>query len=550
MKSQRQFLLVVLLAIFALVPFSSASAEQFIANITLKQGESKRLNLSDAYQSIMSKNGSGLLYSWKSDNSNVCTATSYHSRIFCEIFGNSVGTTEIHYKDEYWSGTNIIEYSCYWFINVEPREGGGNGGGITPSSDDNYSLPEESWGDAGNYAISWYNKNKTEFAISTNKELAGMAYLVNNQYADFEGKTIKLANDIDISGKKWMSFSTFKGTIDGQGHCISGLTAENGLIREMDKATIKNLTLQGYIFVNEPKAVRDVPFEMYIGGLAGYAYASTIERCQCEVNIIYRRTKALGNGNYPKNVHIGGLFGRAWRDSKATTISYCTYNGEIRCTAYGEPIYIGGIAGASNKALIKYCENNAAKISVESQGNPSTSNNQPIYICGINGDEPGLSAPDIICCRSICTYSVKHTASSNRYSPNISVQGIGVGKAVNCYSVIPSITLSANTSCEPIYYGIGYNLIKGNYSNSDVNFKTTLNIKKSDSGSTAFSSVQMQTPAFLEELNMYPMLEMDGPVWTQDEGGFPYIAKLHEVSAINPILMEGIDNDAVYSLSG
>lgn len=552
MKTQRQFLLMVLLAIFALVPFSSASAEQFIANITLKQGERTKLNLSSAYQSIMTSYGSGLSYSWRSDNSNVCTATTYRTKIYCEIFANSVGTTEIHYKGEYWSGTNIIEYTCYWFINVEPGEGGGGGGGVTPSSDDDYTLPEESWGDAGNYTISWYNKNKTEFTISTNKELAGMAYLVNNQYADFEGKTIKLANDIDISGKKWMSFSTFKGTLDGQGYCISGLAAENGLIGKIEGATIKQLTIQGYIFINEPKTDRNVPFTMDIGGLAGYAIKSTIERCQCGVNIIYRRTKALGNGSYPKNVYIGGLVGCAGNGFTPMYIRYCTYDGEIKCRLYDEPVSIGGISGESNElARIEYCENNASVISVESERTLSNSDYHPIFICGINGAAPSsLSVPDIVCCRSICSFSFKHTASVNSYYNSFGIKGIGKGKAVNCYSVIPSIAVSAYSPCELRYNGIGEEQVKGNYSNFDVNFQTTLTVKKSYSGSTAFTSAQMQTPAFLEELNMYPTLEMDGPVWTQDEGGFPYIAKLHETSAINPVLIEGIDNDAIYTLSG
>jgi hypothetical protein len=554
MKTQRQFFLTVLLAIFALDPFSSASAEQFIANITLKKGERTALMLSSAYQSIMISYGSALPYSWKTDNDNICSVSS-PTRIDCNIYAKSVGTTYIHYKGEYWSGTNTIEYSCYWFINVEPKDDGGGDDDDVSINYDDYTLPEESWGDAGNYTISWYNKNMTEFTISTNKELAGMAYLVNNQYADFEGKTIKLANNIDISGKKWKIFSIFKGTLDGQGHCISGLTAERGFIGRMVGATIRDLTMQGYIFINEPKADRDVSFTMDIGGLVGYAGASIIEKCRCEVNIIYKRTKALGNGNYPSDIHIGGLVGAAWVDSDPsgrwnTYIRYCTFEGEIKCRMFGEPVHIGGISGEANQAHIEYCENNASIISVESEGSPATSDHQPIAVCGINGDEPGTKAPDIICCRSICSFSVKHTVSANRNYPHIWIQGIGEGKAANCYSVIPSITISANSTCEPNYYGIGYYLGKGNYSNSDVNFQTTLDIKQSNSGSTAFSSAQMQTPAFLEELNMYPMLEMDGPVWTQDEGGFPYIAKLHEASAINPVLIEGKSNCAIYTLSG
>ena len=70
-------------------------------------------------------------------------------------------------------------------------------------------------------------------------------------------------------------------------------------------------------------------------------------------------------------------------------------------------------------------------------------------------------------------------------------------------------------------------------------------------GSTSYSSEQMKTPAFLEELNMYSMLEMDGPVWTQPvEGGYPYIAALYEPTAVKPIVSTESKATTIYSLSG
>ena len=65
MKLQRQhFLRMVILTILLLSSFTSVSAEQFIGNITLKQGERLRLNLSSAYQDIMTRYGRGYPYSW------------------------------------------------------------------------------------------------------------------------------------------------------------------------------------------------------------------------------------------------------------------------------------------------------------------------------------------------------------------------------------------------------------------------------------------------------------------------------------------------------
>ena len=41
-------------------------------------------------------------------------------------------------------------------------------------------TPTTKWTDEGNYDISWYSADATEFTISTAQELAGLAYLVNN----------------------------------------------------------------------------------------------------------------------------------------------------------------------------------------------------------------------------------------------------------------------------------------------------------------------------------------------------------------------------------
>lgn len=47
--------------------------------------------------------------------------------------------------------------------------------------------------------ISWYDSDNTEFTISTAAQLAGLAKLVNEGTDTFEGKTVKLANDIVIN---------------------------------------------------------------------------------------------------------------------------------------------------------------------------------------------------------------------------------------------------------------------------------------------------------------------------------------------------------------
>lgn len=46
--------------------------------------------------------------------------------------------------------------------------------------------------------LSWYNGADTEFTITTDRQLAGVAALVNSNTADFTGKTIRLGADISL----------------------------------------------------------------------------------------------------------------------------------------------------------------------------------------------------------------------------------------------------------------------------------------------------------------------------------------------------------------
>lgn len=56
--------------------------------------------------------------------------------------------------------------------------------------------------------LSWYNGTDTEFTITTARQLAGVAELVNSNTTDFAGKTIRLGADISLlryeeTGKPW-----------------------------------------------------------------------------------------------------------------------------------------------------------------------------------------------------------------------------------------------------------------------------------------------------------------------------------------------------------
>lgn len=83
-----------------------------------------------------------------------------------------------------------------------------------------------------------------------------------SEKAESEGyylnKTIKLANDIDLTGEDWDPISIFKGTFDGNGYTIEGLTitcstAGYAMFNVLDGAVVQNLRLIGSVTQTEVK---------------------------------------------------------------------------------------------------------------------------------------------------------------------------------------------------------------------------------------------------------------------------------------------------------
>ncbi len=82
----------------------------------------------------------------------------------------------------------------------------------------------------GSSDTSWYNGSKTEFTLTTAKQLAGLAELTAGGI-NFTGVTIKLDAHIDLAGIEWTpigaDMAPFAGKFDGQGYTISNLTIIN-----------------------------------------------------------------------------------------------------------------------------------------------------------------------------------------------------------------------------------------------------------------------------------------------------------------------------------
>ncbi len=192
------------------------------------------------------------------------------------------------------------------------------------------------------------------YLITTPAELAWVAEQVNSRMDYFEGKTILLMNDIDLSGSYWTPIGnvtayptvTFKGTFDGQNHVISNLTASDdatgyaaaGLFGSI-LGTVKNVTLKDV----------NIRSTHYAGAVVGYSSmnGAIIENCHVDGGTITSVPENTGSA-YDNGDKAGGIIGYYVTDDKITN---CTAK-NLTITAYRE---LGGIVGCGPQSYMTGC---------------------------------------------------------------------------------------------------------------------------------------------------------------------------------------------------
>lgn len=157
----------------------------------------------------------------------------------------------------------------------------------------------------------------------------GLFYFAKKANAgnNFAGKTVKLANDIDLNNEKWTPIgiydkanTLFKGTFDGQNHAVTGLKVEEsrkngvGFFGKVYTGTIKNLTVEGSVSASNCN---------YVGGIVGHGYA-TITNCTFKGTV--------GNNN---SMQVGGIAG-----SGGFTVTNCSVYADVTAECWA-----GGIVG-------------------------------------------------------------------------------------------------------------------------------------------------------------------------------------------------------------
>ena len=211
----------------------------------------------------------------------------------------------------------------------------------------------------GTVDTSWYDnhENDSEYHITTAKQLAGIAKLVNDKTASksFKGKTIYLDNDLDLAGYEWTSIGDgsnfaryFAGTFNGQYHIINNLshhTSENdfrnGLFGIVSSGgIIKNLQVINADIVSNDDS-------LIAGVLADWVNAGTVENC-------YTSGKIENNNGYK---FLGGLIGQC---TDGTQIKGCASDTNVVSTFSGDDCdTVGGLIGqwenSTDDSLITDC---------------------------------------------------------------------------------------------------------------------------------------------------------------------------------------------------
>ena len=100
------------------------------------------------------------------------------------------------------------------------------------------------------------------YAIGTPANLAWVAQVVNDGTDSFEGKTIRLMNNINLGGHRWTSIGTvehpFKGTLDGNGKTISNMNVGTALVRALRSRAETTTAGTGLFGVTENAKISDV----------------------------------------------------------------------------------------------------------------------------------------------------------------------------------------------------------------------------------------------------------------------------------------------------
>ena len=185
------------------------------------------------------------------------------------------------------------------------------------------------------------------YTVTSADGLINVAELVNGGKTDIN---ITLDKNIDLTGKDWTPIGTdydnsYKGTFDGGGHTITGLTVTTkdqfvGLFGYLNRAgTVKNVVMEGIQITSN-----HVLMSGNTGGVVGYSWG-TIENCSV-------------SGSVSGTNCVGGVVG----GQKAGSIIGCSSSATVKGTRY-----VGGVAGEKQGTMIACYATGDVTLEIDSQ---------------------------------------------------------------------------------------------------------------------------------------------------------------------------------------
>ena len=203
------------------------------------------------------------------------------------------------------------------------------------------------WTDSGNYATSFAGGSGTStnpYLISTPQQLARLAYLINgSSSSSYRSLYYEQTTNLNMSAYWWdaIGYSSsyyFGGHYNGGGFTIAGLYTEAGTTSSYSYQGLFGYikgTTSNFAEIHDVGIIdSNIQGYRYIGGIAGYAYSSTITNC-------------YNTGSVTGSSYVGGIAGYA---SQGTSITNCYNTGSVTGSSY-----VGGIAGYTYSSTITNC---------------------------------------------------------------------------------------------------------------------------------------------------------------------------------------------------
>ena len=278
---------------------------------------------------------------------------------------------------------------------------------------------------------------------------------------DYAGKYIALGDNITLkegqtpAGNTANGLQSFKGTLDGRNHTISGLEIGSasepfqdskyqmyfGLFAELENATVKNLGIK------DAKIYVTSTVSLMAGPLAGFTERATVDNCWATGTVAVKTKTGTADAT-EYNSWAGGLVGysqysnivNSWTDTAVD--AYCdTANAEA-----------GGIAGLTSFGLVANCYTLG---DVSGETDRTVDDGGVAYLGGI----AGCQASTIVNC-----YTASNAAARSwtQYVGAIGGMATAISKTYDSYySENVSLTIAGNRVNPPVALGrtvpLGYN---------------------------------------------------------------------------------------------